>query len=254
MALAGATSGIGLALAEEYARRGWRVALLGRDPERLAAAVASARTVSPGETVVGVLWDATDPRRSGPAFDEAARALGQIDLLVYVTGLLLGGGPPDYRGDAAARMLEVNALGAMRLLEHAADYMVVAGRGRVAAIGSIAGDRGRRGNPAYGASKAALDAYLEGMRHRLHGTGVGSLDLGDAVVFLGAVDDVVPLYAAADVFVLPACVGGWNMALLEAMAAGLPAVTATDGSVPEPASQATAVLVEDERPEARARS
>ena len=173
MALAGATSGIGLALAEEYARRGWRVALLGRDPERLAAAVASARTVSPGETVVGVLWDATDPRRSGPAFDEAARALGQIDLLVYVAGLLLGGGPPDYRGDAAARMLEVNALGAMRLLEHAADYMVVAGRGRVAAIGSIAGDRGRRGNPAYGASKAALDTYLEGMRHRLHGTGVG---------------------------------------------------------------------------------
>jgi len=173
VALAGATTGIGLALAREYARAGWRVALLGRDPERLESAVASARSVSPGEVVVGVLWDATDPRRAGPALDEAARALGQIDLVVYVAGLMVGGGDPDRRGEAAAEMMDVNALGAIRLIEHAADYMVLAGRGRIAAIGSIAGDRGRKGNPAYGASKAALDAYLEGLRHRLHGTGVG---------------------------------------------------------------------------------
>jgi short-subunit dehydrogenase len=172
-ALAGATTGIGLALAREYARRGWGVALLGRDPDRLAAAVATARGVSPGGQVIGVLWDATDPRRAGPALDEATLGLGQIDLLVYVAGTLIGGGDPDRRGDAAAEMMDVNALGAIRLIEHAADYMVVAGRGRIAAVGSIAGDRGRKGNPAYGASKAALDAYLEGLRHRLHGTGVG---------------------------------------------------------------------------------
>jgi short-subunit dehydrogenase len=70
-------------------------------------------------------------------------------------------------------MMEVNATGAIRLIEHAADYMVAAGRGRLAGVGSIAGDRGRRGNPAYAASKAALDVYLEGLRHRLQGSGVG---------------------------------------------------------------------------------
>jgi short-subunit dehydrogenase len=129
--------------------------------------------MSPGESVVGVLWDATEPRRAGPALEAAALALGQIDLLVYVAGLLLGGGDPDRRAAAAAEMMEVNVLGAVRLIEHAADYMVLAGRGRIAAVGSIAGDRGRKGNPAYGASKAALDAYLEGLRHRLYGTGVG---------------------------------------------------------------------------------
>ncbi len=172
VALAGATDGIGLALAIEYARRGWCVALLGRNSERLDAAVAAARSVSPGEAVVGVSWDATDPVRSGPAFHEAALALGQIDLFVYVAGVMLGGGGPDERGQAAALMMEVNAVGALRMLEHAADYMAVAGRGRIAAVGSIAGDRGRKGNPAYSASKAALDAYLEGLRHRLHGTGV----------------------------------------------------------------------------------
>ena len=173
VALAGATHGIGLALAIEYARRGWRVAVLGRDPADLAAAVAAARSASAGEMVVGVLWDATDPGRSGPAFDEAARALGQVDLLVYVAGLLLSGGDAKRLGEDAARMMEVNVTGAIRLLEHGAEYMKAAGRGRLAAVGSIAGDRGRKGNPAYGASKAALDAYLEGLRHRLHGSGVG---------------------------------------------------------------------------------
>jgi glycosyltransferase involved in cell wall biosynthesis len=80
-----------------------------------------------------------------------------------------------------------------------------------------------------------------------------SLDLGDAVVFLGVVEDVAPLYAAADVFVLPSCPEGWSMALLEAMTAGLPAVTTSDGGIPDPASPSTAVLVEDEAPEALAR-
>ena len=173
IALAGATDGIGLALACEYARRGWRVALLGRDPARLAAAVTAARAASPGETVVGVSWDATDPARSGPAFDEAARSLGQIDLLVYVAGILLTGDGAESWGEAAARMIDVNVTGAIRLFEHAAVYMTAVGRGRLAGVGSIAGDRGRKGNPAYGASKAALDTYLEGLRHRLQGTGVG---------------------------------------------------------------------------------
>ena len=171
--LAGATEGIGLALARQFAQRGWRVALLGRNPARLRAAVGAARSVSPGETVVGIAWDATDPARAGPAFEEAARSLGQVDLLVYVAGEQLTGEGPEGRGAAAAHMMEVNVTGAMRLLEHAAEYMVAVGRGRLAGVGSIAGDRGRKGHPAYGASKAALDTYLEALRHRLHGTGVG---------------------------------------------------------------------------------
>jgi short-subunit dehydrogenase len=171
--IAGATDGIGLALAVEYARRGWRVGLLGRDAGRLEAAVGAARAATAGEAVVAVRWDAVDPGDAGRAFAEVARALGQVDLLVYVAGLMLTGDTPDERGDAAARMMEVNATGAIRLLEHAAEYMVAAGRGRLAGVGSVAGDRGRKGNPAYAASKAALDAYLEGLRHSLQGTGVG---------------------------------------------------------------------------------
>jgi short-subunit dehydrogenase len=92
---------------------------------------------------------------------------------VYVAGLMLTAEGAEARGTAAARMMEVNVTGAIRLLEHASEYMMAAHRGRLAAVGAIAGDRGRKGNPAYAASKAALDTYLEGLRHRLHGTGVG---------------------------------------------------------------------------------
>ena len=80
-----------------------------------------------------------------------------------------------------------------------------------------------------------------------------SLDLGDAVVFLGLVQDVAPLYEAAEVFVLPSCREGWSMALLEAMTAGLPAVIPFGGELPRPATGSTAVLVQDRRPEAFAR-
>ena len=80
-----------------------------------------------------------------------------------------------------------------------------------------------------------------------------SLGLGDALVFLGVVDDVAPLYAAADLFLLPSHREGWSMALLEAMAAGLPTVATAAGAIPELASEATAILVETDRPEALAR-
>jgi short-subunit dehydrogenase len=149
------------------------VGLLGRDARRLEAAAGVVRAASAGEAVAAVRWDAADPADAGRAFGDVARALGQVDLLVYVAGLSLTGASAEERGDAAARMMEVNVTGAIRLLEHGAEYMVAAGRGRLAGVGSIAGDRGRKGNPSYAASKAALDAYLEGLRHRLHGTGVG---------------------------------------------------------------------------------
>jgi short-subunit dehydrogenase len=95
-----------------------------------------------------------------------------MDLFVYCAGVLRPG--DGVTSDAAAdrEMMDVNATGAVHLLGLAADHCRLARRGHLAAIGSIAGDRGRKGNPAYGASKAALHTYLEGLRNRLHPYGV----------------------------------------------------------------------------------
>lgn len=166
--LVGATDGIGLALARAYLERSWRVGLLGRDPGKVEDLVTTLAGGFPGSTVVGGVWEVTDRHAAVPALEGALADLGQMDLLVYCAGVTGGRGP-----EAVRRTFDVNVMGAIEALDWGADYFVQAGRGRLAAIGSVAGDRGRKGDPCYGASKAALHAWLQGMRHRLQGSGVG---------------------------------------------------------------------------------
>lgn len=171
--LVGATDGIGRALASEYLRKGWRVGIVGRDPEKNERVLRELREEEPRGFVVTVVCDVQDSERIAPAFEETLRALGQIDLFIYCAGTM-----PPYGGTLEERLASIgpivgtNVTGALRFLELAADYLEATGRGHVAAIGSIAGERGRKGHPVYGASKAALHQYLEGLRARLHGTGV----------------------------------------------------------------------------------
>jgi len=171
--LVGATDGIGRALATEYVRRGWRVGIVGRDPAKNEWVRGELQDEEPMGWVVTVVCDVQDPERIGPAFEEILQALGQIDLFVYCAGTM-----PPYGTTLEERLasidpiLGVNVSGALRFLELAADYLEATGRGHLAAIGSIAGERARKGHPVYGASKAALHQYLGGLRARLHGTGV----------------------------------------------------------------------------------
>lgn len=171
--LVGATDGIGRALAREYLERGWWVGVVGRDAHKLERVVGRLRTEVAGGVVEGAVCDVADPEAVGPAFEAIVQALGQVDLLVYCAGVM----PPEHdlrsRLEAVSSILDVNVEGAVRWLELGAEHMRAVGRGRLAAIGSMAGERGRKGAPAYGASKAALHEYLEGLRHRLHGTGIG---------------------------------------------------------------------------------
>jgi short-subunit dehydrogenase len=129
-----------------------------------------------------------------PVLDGLVESLGQMDLLIYCAGVM------EEQAEGAERMLVVNVLGAVDVLEWAADRLVEAGEGRVAALGSVAGDRGRSGNPVYGASKAALHTYLEGLRHRLHSTGVGVTTVKPGWVrtrMLGDVPSFPPSVAAS---------------------------------------------------------
>lgn len=164
--IVGATEGMGLALAREYAGRSWRVAVVGRDEAKVHSVVDTLTGEHPGGTIVGGVLDVTDRRAVAPALESTLTALGQMDLLIYAAGVM------DERPAAADEMLAVNTLGAIDVLEWAAAYFIDAGSGHLAALGSVAGDRGRKGNPAYAASKAALHQYLEGLRARLHPAGV----------------------------------------------------------------------------------
>ncbi len=164
--IVGATEGMGLALAREYAGRSWRVAVVGRDETKVQGVVNTLTGEHPGGTIVGGVLDVTDREAVAPALESTLAALGQMDLLIYAAGVM------DERPAAADEMLAVNTLGAIDVLEWAAAYFTDAGKGHLAALGSVAGDRGRKGNPAYAASKAGLHQYLEGLRARLHSQGV----------------------------------------------------------------------------------
>jgi decaprenylphospho-beta-D-erythro-pentofuranosid-2-ulose 2-reductase len=98
--------------------------------------------------------------------------MGGLDLVIYAAGVQPRVAPDEYDTGKDRFMVEVNVTGAMAWLNEAARRFERAGSGTIIGIGSIAGDRGRRGNPAYGASKAALEHFLEALRNRLARKGV----------------------------------------------------------------------------------
>jgi short-subunit dehydrogenase len=168
----GATDGLGRALAEVYASRGFWVTLVGRNPEKLDSVVADLNARFPIATVNGVVADMRDDTRAAPAFEEAIAKSGHCDVFVYNAGEMRAGDALTSVFDDDALVLQVNVVAAVHWLGLAANYFRAAGKGKLVGISSIAGDRGRKGNVTYCASKAALTAYLEGLRNRLASRGV----------------------------------------------------------------------------------
>ena len=172
----GASSGIGAELARELARRGYRVALVARravDLETLAAAITNAH----GADVVRVYpFDVRDYLATQPLFEQITSEMEAAGapprLLVYAAGVMPPPGPGGWSFGDQRAMIEVNLLGAIRWLDLAAAYFAPRKLGAIVGISSVAGDRGRKGNSAYMASKAGLSVYLESLRYRLASAGV----------------------------------------------------------------------------------
>ena len=168
--IVGASSGVGAALARALGAQGASVGLIARRQERLNALKAEVDALG-GEAIV-VSHDVTDYASASEHFDALVSALGGLDLIVYTAGLMLSVDEHEYAFEKERQMIEVNVLGAMSWLNPALAYMEAARSGVVVGVSSIAGERGRRGNPGYGASKAALSTWLEGMRNKAHRYGV----------------------------------------------------------------------------------
>ena len=154
----GGTSGIGLATARLFARNGWEIWLAGRDVSRMDTLASRS-----------FAFDAQDERSRAALWP----ALPQCpDALLCAVGLL--GDPLRARSDPAEAqaLFAVNFTGLTTALEQAAAAFAARGHGLLIGIGSVAGDRGRASNYVYGAAKAGFAAYLQGLRNRLHRSGV----------------------------------------------------------------------------------
>lgn len=172
--LVGATSAIAEQVARRLAAEGHAIYLTGRDTARLEVMAADLR-VRGASPVAFERLDVTDATAVETAIQRASAALGGLDTLVVAAGLLPDEARVEAEPDLLRRTLEVNAVSAMVLLNQAANLFARQGHGQLVAIGSVAGNRGRAVNYAYGAAKGALEIFLSGLRQRLAKQGVGVL-------------------------------------------------------------------------------
>ncbi len=160
----GASSGIGAALVKELAKRGYRVGALARREDKLDELVAGIK----GQTLVKAIpHDVTDYEAIPDVFSQLVDELGGLDLIIYAAGVMPNVGPEEYDFEKDRQQVEINLLGAMGWLNLAARRFQITKSGTIIGIGSVAGDRGRKGNPAYHTTKGALATYLESLRNRL---------------------------------------------------------------------------------------
>ncbi|MEX2222611.1 MAG: SDR family NAD(P)-dependent oxidoreductase [Candidatus Rokuibacteriota bacterium] len=163
VAFVGATRGMGRALARQLAERGDALFLLGRDPTELALSARDLEARGTRAPVGLAALDLAEPAGFAAALDAADRGLGGLDALVVTGGAF--GRQDELAADAArlAALLDVNFTGTVLLCQQAAARLAARGGGLVCAFGSVAGDRARRSNYLYGASKAGLGIFLDGL-------------------------------------------------------------------------------------------
>lgn len=171
--LLGGTKGIGRALARRLVERGDRVHLLGRDGEDLARSAAdlTARAKS-GAPVTWSLCDLERPESFPSVVADAAATTGGFDTAVITAGLF--GTQPNLEADLdfTRRLLTVNFANTVLLCEYLRTALLSRGGGTLCVFSSVAGERGRKPVILYGASKAGLSAYLEGLDHKFRAAGL----------------------------------------------------------------------------------
>lgn len=172
----GASDGIGAALARRLAQEGYRLALLARRKDKLELVCDEINQRSMEGRARSYVHDVMDYEKAPELLRRIVADLGGLDLVVFVAGVNYPpGGIDKYNFRNDRQMIEINLLGAMAWLTPVAEMFQSAKAGQIVGISSVAGDRGRVGNPGYNTSKAGLSTYLEALRNRLTRHGVNVL-------------------------------------------------------------------------------
>jgi short-subunit dehydrogenase len=165
--IVGASSGIGEAMARQLAAEGAQVAIVARRKDELDRLAAE----NPGK-LRAYAHDVSNVDEVAALFQRIESELGGVDSLIYAAGVMPKIEEGEYSFEKDRAMVSVNLLGAMAWMNEAARRFEAARAGTILGISSIAGERGRRGNPAYCTTKAALSTYLESLRNRASRYGV----------------------------------------------------------------------------------
>ena len=202
--LLGATKGIGRALARRLAARGDGLYLLGRDSEELAR---SARDLEvrggfAPESIGTAVCDLERPEGFARALDVANAALGGFDTVVVTAGLFATQDALEADPALARRLLTVDFANTVVFCEEARRRLLArpgqgqAAKGTLVVLSSVAGERGRKPVVLYGAAKAGLTRYLEGLDHRFRAQGLRTICIKPGFVKTGMTEGLkVPPFA-----------------------------------------------------------
>ena len=167
----GATSRLAGLCARHWATQGAHLLLAGRDRAKLEALAQDLRARG-APYADWVVYEAEAPYAPHTMVQDAQTKLGRVDIVLIAHGWLPDQYLCEIDHDLARKALDINGTSACMMAEGFADLLAAQNHGSLAVIGSVAGDRGRQSNYIYGAAKALVEHYLQGLRNRLHSHGV----------------------------------------------------------------------------------
>jgi decaprenylphospho-beta-D-erythro-pentofuranosid-2-ulose 2-reductase len=167
----GATSAIAQATARCFAAEGDALFLVARNADKLAATANDLMTRGAASINTETL-DVLDYDRHKVVVDAAVEKLGGLDVVLIAHGSLPDQKDCEQSAGNTRKEFAVNALSTISLLTYLANYFEENGQGTIAVISSVAGDRGRQSNYIYGSAKGAVTIFLQGLRNRMHKSGV----------------------------------------------------------------------------------
>jgi short-subunit dehydrogenase len=193
VAVLGATRGMGRALARQMAARGDAVFLLGRDEADLQKSARDLEARAGSGRAVGVaVCDLERPETFGPALLAAESALDGLDTVVVTAGMFATQDRLEADPELARRLLLVNFTNTVVFCELARVRLLARGGGTLCAFSSVAGERGRKPVILYGAAKAGLTRYLEGLDHKFRAAGLRTVCVKPGFVKTSMTEGLTP--------------------------------------------------------------
>jgi decaprenylphospho-beta-D-erythro-pentofuranosid-2-ulose 2-reductase len=193
----GATSGIAQPLLRMMAKDGKELLLVARSQERLDA-VRSDLLARGAANVLTFEADLVSSQELVVSF--AKECFPDFDTLLLTYGAMLDQALCQVSPEDAVRELETNFVSAVAVLTRFVEYFESRRSGTIAVITSVAGERGRRSNYVYGAAKGGLSIFLQGLRSRMHRSGVRVVTIkpGPVATAMTANRPKVPLLASSE--------------------------------------------------------
>jgi short-subunit dehydrogenase len=165
--IVGASGGIGAAVSRRLVQEGYTLALVDLNEKALKSLCNEINRKSDEMRANYYVHNVTEYDSVPDILRGIIAELGGIDLFIYIAGVIHFPALDEYNFPEDHKMVEVNLLGAMAWLSQIAPLFKSMKAGQIVGVSSVAGDRGRIGNPGYNASKAGFTAYLEALRNRL---------------------------------------------------------------------------------------